>query len=75
MSNPQRTEFKIVKQVHSGTEETNDRFFINAYDDDGYHVGYLQKDGTVSFGNYNGWFDDYSEIGIAMIKHKAEVTT
>ena len=75
MSNPQRTEFKIVKQVHSGTEETNDRFFIMAYDDDGHSVGYLQKDGTISFGNYNGWFDDYSEIGIAMIKYKAEVST
>lgn len=73
MSNPQRTEFKIVKQVYAGTEETNDRFFINAYDDDGDHVGYLQKNGTISFGNFNGWFDDYSEIGIAMIKHKAVV--
>ncbi len=75
MGNPQRTEFKIVKQVYAGTEETNDRFFVMAYDDDGYHVGYLQKDGTVSFGNYNGWFNDYSEIGIAMIKYKAEVST
>lgn len=73
MSNPQRTEFKIIKQVHSGTEETNDRFFVIAYDD--VHVGYLQKDGTVSFSNFNGWFDDYSEIGVAMIKYKAEVST
>ena len=73
MNNPQRTEFKIIKQVHSGTEETNDRFFVMAYDDDGYHAGYLQKDGEVSFSNYNGWFDDYCEIGIAMIKHKGRL--
>ena len=75
MSNPQRTEFKIVKQVHGGTEETNGRFFINAYDDDGYHMGYLQKDGTVEFDCRNGWYDDYSEIGVAMIKYKLEVAT
>ena len=75
MSNPQRTEFRILKQVYSGTEETNDRFFVNVYDDDGFHVGYLQKDGTVNFCCYNGWFDDYSEIGVAMIKYKPEVST
>lgn len=72
MSNPQRTEFKIVKQVYAGTEETNGRFFVMAYDHAAFQISYLQKDGTLSFGNYNGWFNDYSEIGIAMIKYKAE---
>lgn len=66
-----QTEFEIVKVTDETTQAV--KYYVYTCDGKGRNIRYLQRNGTLNIANLDGWFDDYAQIGLAMMKHNLEI--